>query len=840
MDFKISDCYNHKIVKEKSFLRKYDTKSITLGGAMEQDTRRDKLKLNVLNEVDELEHFHQDIELLYVLEGKLDVTIGEQTTHMKENDVLVVNANKKHALSGSENVLYMQIMISYNLVSDVFKSIDIIFWCDSTKDESERYDELRKILRALLNHYLETHGDTANFGHIALCYRVMDILSMYFLVQAADRENMDDKDKFEDRIVQINNYIRANYNQSISLKDLADKLYLSNGYLSRFFKRNYGMSFAEYLTNIRLFHAVDELLYSNAPVTRIAYDNGFASVAVFNKVFKKAYGETPSAMRKKAKEQKEEYTEEKKNPEIEKRLEKYFIVDKLPRENLEKKGKRQGEHSVLKSEKIKNTWGNTINIGVASELLRSEVQEHVMMLKQAFDFQYIRFWNVFSSEFLIDMDNQNGNYNFTRLDSVFDFLVNQGLKPHMDLGMKPHMILYNLQSVQVCDEREKSYLQVEFMDLKKMEQFLDALMKHLIYRYGRSEVDTWRMEFWFNEGLWSKKSFAEYFERFGMIYQTVKKYSEGMQVGGSGLRLDLNAELREQFLKQWNILEYRPDFLSAYIFHYERGQEDKDCYAKRSADNEFVLHRVLHLKEQMQKVGMNDIKLFITEWNFTASVRNYLNDSCFSGAYIRKNVLDLYGKIDDIAHFVATDRTQQYYDSTELLFGGTGILSKDGILKPSGFAFDFLSRLYPYYIGQGENYLISTDQHDSYGIICHNQKALGYNYYFTKEDELEKEHLWRYFENRDELELNLTLTDISEGTYQIKVYRINEKNGSVFSIWSEMEYEKQLSRNDIKYFRRVCEPKLTIQKIKTEDSKMNLNIQLIANEIAFIRIRKIS
>lgn len=182
MDFKTSNCYNHKIVKEKSFLRKYDTKSITLGGAMEQDTRRDKLKLNVLNEVDELEHFHQDIELLYVLEGKLDVVIGEQTTHMKENDVLVVNANKKHALSGSENVLYMQIMISYNLVSDVLKSIDIIFWCDSTKDESERYDELRNILRALLNHYLETHGNTANFGHIALCYRVMDILSMYFLV----------------------------------------------------------------------------------------------------------------------------------------------------------------------------------------------------------------------------------------------------------------------------------------------------------------------------------------------------------------------------------------------------------------------------------------------------------------------------------------------------------------------------------------------------------------------------------------------------------------------------------------------------------------------------------
>lgn len=123
---------------------------MTLGGTMEQDTRRDKLKLSVLNEVDELEHFHQDIELLYLLEGTLDVTIGEQTTHMKENDVLVVNANKKHMLSGSEDILYMQIMISYNLVSDVFQSIDVIFWCDSTKDESDRYDELRKNLACIV------------------------------------------------------------------------------------------------------------------------------------------------------------------------------------------------------------------------------------------------------------------------------------------------------------------------------------------------------------------------------------------------------------------------------------------------------------------------------------------------------------------------------------------------------------------------------------------------------------------------------------------------------------------------------------------------------------------
>lgn len=805
--------------------------------AMEQDVRKEKLKLNVLSETETQEHFHQDFELLYVLEGTLDVKMGDQTVHMESDDIFVVNANKKHTLNGSANLLYMQIMISYPLVSEVFKSIDIIFWCDSTRDKSERYDELRNVLRHLLSHYLETHGDTANFGHIGLCYRVLDLLSMYFLVQTADREEMDDKDKFEDRIAQINNYIRANYNQPISLKDLADKLYLSNGYLSRFFKRNYGMSFAEYLTNIRLFHAVDELLYSNAPITRIAYDNGFTSVAVFNKVFKKAYGETPSAMRKKATEQKEEIQTQ--NPELEKRLEKYLIMEEEKIDKVEQTGVSQSSHSVLNSEEMKNYMGNTINIGTASELLRSEVQEHVLILKQALGFKYVRFWNLFSKDFLVDLDSEE-DYNFSRLDSVFDFLLSIDLKPHIDFGIKSKLILYNAQDVKFYDDREDTYLTIDFVCPKKWGRFLETFMQHLVHRYGRSEIDTWRGEVWFNEGKRQEKYFDKYFELFDITYKTVKKYSEGMEIGGYGARLDLDVSLRRKLLTRWKEEHCYPDFISIYLYHYERGREREDRYAKKSTDNEFFLHQILKTKELLKESGMDQAKLYVTEWNISASVRNYINDGCFKGAFILKNALDLYGLVDEVVYYLGTDRTLEYYDTSDLLFGGCGILTKDGILKPAGFAFEFWKRLYPYCIGRGSNYLLSTDKHDSYGIICHNQRALGYNYFFTKENELEKEHLWKYFEDRNELKLELELTDLPDGTYQIKTYRINEKNGSVIAIWGEMEYEKVLSRNDIKYFKRMCEPKLSIQKMSVRDGKLQLAPELIANEIMFIRIRKIA
>ncbi len=74
----------------------------------------------------------------------------------------------------------------------------------------------------------------------------------------------------------------------------------------------------------------------------------------------------------------------------------------------------------------------------------------------------------------------------------------------------------------------------------------------------------------------------------------------------------------------------------------------------------------------------------------------------------------------------------------------------------------------------------------------------------------------------------------------MKIYSINENNGSVLDIWREMEYEKELTRNDIKYFRRVCEPKLRIQKIKAENNVLKVSLSLAANEIAFVRLKLFS
>lgn len=799
---------------------------------MDEYSKLKKVKLEIRNEVEEEEHFHQDIELIYVLDGYMQVDIGEQKSELNTEDILIVNANKKHCIhSTDKNILYIRLEIAYQLVSDIFESVDITFWCDSSKGNDERYDELRKVLKELLKNYIAGESTGGKFEYISLCYKVLNLMTLHFLVQIKDKENIKDKDRYEERILKINNYIRSNYAQNISLKELSEKLYLSIGYLSRFFKKNYGMGFGEYLTNIRLYHAVDDLLYTNISITHIAYNNGFTNAAVFNKAFKKAYGETPSVFRCHAKNKEQIEKKEKYDKEIEKRL-----LDIIGESVIEQKIQSEKEYIEVKEsakseQPLERIWSKMINIGSAEDLLRSEIREHVILLKEALGIEYMRFWNIFSKEMLLSLSDE-GKYNFTRLDYILDFFMRNGIKPHIELGTKPKRIQKNVQATVECQETEVLYPTPEVW-----KSFMKALMKHLVLRYGQEQMNSWRIELWWDERIThDTENQKRYLQMFQNTYQIVKLYCPLLEVGGYGMRGNYRAD---NLIEIWKSELIQPDFISASLYAYVRGEENQDKFSKRNTDTNALKNVVTAMREYMNELGMQNTKLYVTEWNLTISDRNYINDTCFKGAYIIKNYLDFYGVVDMAGYFAGSDRISEYYDTNGLLYGGTGILSKDGILKPAGFAFEFLNRLYPYYIGKGSNYIVSSNRHGIYGILCHNMRRLNYNYYFSKENELEKEQMWKYVEDRKQMEFNLTLSDIEPGEYQQKIYRINTKNGNIFKIWREMGFIDELDREDIEYLRRICEPKILIEEIVITDCDIEVNIIIEPNEIVFVRLRKI-
>lgn len=92
-------------------------------------------------------------------------------------------------------------------------------------------------------------------------------------------------------------YIQTNFMFDITLQKIADKFHVNASYLSDLFKKESGMTYSAYLTELRLNYACALLKKTQSPVNEIADQCGFQNYVYFARIFKKIKGTTPTRYR---------------------------------------------------------------------------------------------------------------------------------------------------------------------------------------------------------------------------------------------------------------------------------------------------------------------------------------------------------------------------------------------------------------------------------------------------------------------------------------------------------------------------------------------------------------
>jgi two-component system response regulator YesN len=92
-------------------------------------------------------------------------------------------------------------------------------------------------------------------------------------------------------------YLKQNYRNNITLNDLSGHFYVTPSYLSRRFREKTGLTFVEYLEEIRLEKAKEYLTSSDAKITDISEQVGYLDPNYFSKIFKRKYHLSPSDYR---------------------------------------------------------------------------------------------------------------------------------------------------------------------------------------------------------------------------------------------------------------------------------------------------------------------------------------------------------------------------------------------------------------------------------------------------------------------------------------------------------------------------------------------------------------
>ncbi|MFV0465452.1 MAG: GH39 family glycosyl hydrolase [Lachnospiraceae bacterium] len=775
--------------------------------------------------------FHQNLEIVYLVEGEARVTIDEEQFHLKKGDFILINANKKHSLKSDGKLLAAYFDINYTMLVEYLGTYQLLFWCNTTTDKNDEYLNLRKVFDRILNRYFEKSDEGALYLN-SLYFEALYLLTSYFMVKADDTRLQIAGMADNNRIFEIQNYVQSNYQKQISLNDLAKQLYLSNAYLSKYIKKRFGLSFLEYLNNVRLFHAVDDLLYTDKKIIRVALDNGFPTTASFNKIFKEAYHMTPSLYRDKIKNSPQDT--ELREDEIENvgEIVKQYLTgamkteEAVPSQNTDILVVDTRNPSVLKK-----PWGKVINLGDALSLLRSDVAKHLLILKKELGFSYVRIWNIFDSTMYRDSDTEGGRFNYGKLDRALDFLIENQIRPFIDLAFKPTQVIRSTEEMIVESEHE-----ILFKSHKSYEWAMQDLVSHLVNRYGMEEIEAWYFELWQDPRMHIEDPKGWYYDVFETGYRALKKISSNIRVGGAGFILGYENYTYKDILNIWKLRDIWPDFISVYGYRYVTMQQDGILYGKTSLDTNFLTNQLDIFKQVLREANFTIPELFISEWNFTISNRNPINDSCAQGAFIVRNCIEAEGDVDLLAYWHGSDLYSEYYDADAIINGDSGLLTKDGIKKPSFYAFHFLNFLHGKLLGKNEYAIISSNMRGGYTIVCHNCKKLTYRYAMKLEDQIQIEDEDSLYEDLDAVHLKFQIDHVENGNYIVKIYYINRYNGSVQDAWKEMDYTKNLALGEIEYLKRSSMPHVEMRRLKVENHTLHLDTKLIAHEIRALDI----
>lgn len=480
---------------------------------------------------------------------------------------------------------------------------------------------------------------------------------------------------------------------------------------------------------------------------------------------------------------------------------------------------------------LPKNWCRMVNIGRVISLLRGDVQEHVVFLKKTLNLEYVRLWDLYDDALQLNLGSSDGRHNFSKLDKVMDFLVSNKLRPYLELGFKPVILLDAYDSYMNYVERE-----ILFKDYLDYGRFLESLLIHFLNRYGAYEVSQWIFEQWCDPRLFLEGRPDSYFRTFEIAYNAIKNVVPEAKLGGAFDR-EYGVVQFEPLVLAWSRRNIQPDFLSVYCYRSRGDDEDgaPHSYEFLSQKADFLKKYLVEHKEIMKACGM-DVPVYVSEWNFTVVNRNVLNDSCFKGAYVMKNLMELCQEAEMVGYWFGTDLFVESDEAPKVLDGCCGLISYHGICKPAFYAMDFMNRLGNYLLEQNENMMLTADGYDNYTIVCHNYKHLDVQYFMQNEKNIRIDGIPLLFPDDSRLRVNVVIDHVKNGFYYVKTRSIHPKNGSVQDEWQRLGYSENLNMQDIDYLRGICVPRITIYEYSVTSHTLELNLTLEPQEIQCIHI----
>lgn len=250
-------------------------------------------------------HWHPEIEITYVQKGTMCYKVNHMVYHLKEGDIVFNNSGALHSgtMENQKDCAYIPVTFDSRLIYGFFQSTVNSKYVDPVIQDSmlpaiciDQSEPWYKPFREYLLRIIDLDEKKPDFYEldITICLQSMWRLLLEHITYEpqASRENSLEYD----RIKKILSYIEENYQNKITLNDIAGHIHLCESECTRLFKRHMNTTLFAFLQEYRIERSL-EFLQDDQPVSAVADKAGFSDPNYYSKVFAKIKGCSPREYR---------------------------------------------------------------------------------------------------------------------------------------------------------------------------------------------------------------------------------------------------------------------------------------------------------------------------------------------------------------------------------------------------------------------------------------------------------------------------------------------------------------------------------------------------------------
>lgn len=258
-------------------------------------------------------HRHEEIQLMWILKGE-GTLIADCNMHtFTDNDIFLLGANQPHVFKSDKEY--------FSSENEKFvEGVSVFFNPDGPLGSLFQLPELSSLQSFFRNHQggfkvpIEESGAVSSRilqlrdseGMDQMVHFIALLKELYTLGRNLDplsrQTTINYSEKKGKRIGQIYDFILKNYQNNLSLEDVAEYSCLTNQAFCRYFKKHTGKTFVSFLNELRIHEACKKLATEEGvQISYVAYESGFNSITNFNRVFKSIMRVSPKEYQKKLK-----------------------------------------------------------------------------------------------------------------------------------------------------------------------------------------------------------------------------------------------------------------------------------------------------------------------------------------------------------------------------------------------------------------------------------------------------------------------------------------------------------------------------------------------------------